>query len=131
MEAAASPLPSEDTTPPVTKMYFADISASAYLIVWIGHACGARLSIAGMRGESNGVVFPFRGGSRRRAEVSPRAMGQFDLSVVILTRRVRISVVVFTKLTHYRFSSCSLRKIAQGRGTSVAGYWKRLPKMED
>ena len=25
MEAAASPLPSEDTTPPVTKMYFADI----------------------------------------------------------------------------------------------------------
>jgi hypothetical protein len=28
MEAAASPLPSEDTTPPVTKMYFADIPAS-------------------------------------------------------------------------------------------------------
>ena len=25
MEAAARPLPSEDTTPPVTKMYFADI----------------------------------------------------------------------------------------------------------
>src|SRR5277367_1295759 len=28
MEAAARPLPSEDTTPPVTKMYFADIFAS-------------------------------------------------------------------------------------------------------
>jgi hypothetical protein len=28
MEAAASPLPKEDTTPPVTKMYFADIVAS-------------------------------------------------------------------------------------------------------
>ena len=28
MEAAASPLPSEDTTPPVTKMYFADIRSS-------------------------------------------------------------------------------------------------------
>jgi hypothetical protein len=28
MEAAASPLPNEDTTPPVTKMYFADIVAS-------------------------------------------------------------------------------------------------------
>jgi hypothetical protein len=28
IEAAASPLPNEDTTPPVTKMYFADIVAS-------------------------------------------------------------------------------------------------------
>src|SRR5437667_9589656 len=31
MEAAASPLPSEDTTPPVTKMYFADIVSSPQL----------------------------------------------------------------------------------------------------
>src|SRR6266496_6487581 len=29
MEAAARPLPSEDTTPPVTKMYFADIDSSS------------------------------------------------------------------------------------------------------
>src|SRR5580698_2323209 len=29
MEAAASPLPSDDTTPPVTKMYFADIAATS------------------------------------------------------------------------------------------------------
>src|SRR5215471_10462791 len=28
IEAAASPLPNEDTTPPVTKMYFADIASS-------------------------------------------------------------------------------------------------------
>jgi len=42
-----SPLPSDDTTPPVTKMYFADICASEYFVVWIGRACGARLSIAG------------------------------------------------------------------------------------
>jgi hypothetical protein len=28
MEAAASPLPNEDTTPPVTKIYFADIDPS-------------------------------------------------------------------------------------------------------
>jgi hypothetical protein len=28
MEAAAKPLPSEDTTPPVTKTYFAAISSS-------------------------------------------------------------------------------------------------------
>src|ERR1019366_8663014 len=54
MDAAAKPLPSEDTTPPVTKMYFADISASDYLIVLIGRACGARTSIAGMRGGGNG-----------------------------------------------------------------------------
>ena len=29
MEAAASPLPSDDTTPPVTKMYFADTLATS------------------------------------------------------------------------------------------------------
>jgi hypothetical protein len=28
MEAAARPFPKEDTTPPVTKMYFADIRSS-------------------------------------------------------------------------------------------------------
>jgi hypothetical protein len=32
MEAAAKPLPNEDTTPPVTKMYFAAILASDSLI---------------------------------------------------------------------------------------------------
>src|SRR5262250_1491789 len=31
IEAAASPLPSEDTTPPVTKMYFAAMPSS---VVW-------------------------------------------------------------------------------------------------
>src|SRR5580698_6553758 len=51
MEAAASPLPSEDTTPPVTKMYFADISASDDSIVLWGQTefvryGGARLSIS-------------------------------------------------------------------------------------
>src|SRR5438105_13360436 len=33
MDAAARPLPSEDTTPPVTKIYFADI-ATSYEIVF-------------------------------------------------------------------------------------------------
>jgi hypothetical protein len=31
MEAAASPLPKLDTTPPVTKTYFADIDATSLL----------------------------------------------------------------------------------------------------
>ena len=39
MEAAARPLPSEDTTPPVTKMYFADMFASPDF-VWIDWTCG-------------------------------------------------------------------------------------------
>src|SRR5579863_10395656 len=34
MEAAASPLPRLDTTPPVTKTYFADISATSSLECW-------------------------------------------------------------------------------------------------
>jgi hypothetical protein len=32
MEAAANPLPNEDTTPPVTKMYLADIASSLYFV---------------------------------------------------------------------------------------------------
>ena len=47
MEAAARPLPSEDTTPPVTKMYFADMSATSLFVFEIC-AWWARLSIAGV-----------------------------------------------------------------------------------
>src|SRR5208282_3085178 len=39
MEAAARPLPSEETTPPVTKMYFADMFASPDFM-GIGWTCG-------------------------------------------------------------------------------------------
>src|ERR1700677_5031143 len=58
IEAAASPLPSEDTTPPVTKMYFADIPASVYSVVLVGRpdvSGGARLSIAEVAGGGNGA----------------------------------------------------------------------------
>src|SRR5665213_247935 len=47
MEAAARPLPRLDTTPPVTKMYFADINATS-LIVRDGRARCAQSSIAGL-----------------------------------------------------------------------------------
>src|SRR5882757_7189567 len=56
MEAAARPLPSEDTTPPVTKMYFADMSATS-LNVMEFCAVWALLSMAGMGGGGNGRVF--------------------------------------------------------------------------
>src|SRR5215467_13075465 len=42
IEAAASPLPNEDTTPPVTKMYFADIVSSPQLCSEICAGWGAR-----------------------------------------------------------------------------------------
>src|SRR5258708_28092244 len=35
MDAAARPLPREDTTPPVTKTYFADMRSSPLLFDWI------------------------------------------------------------------------------------------------
>src|ERR1700727_2705211 len=56
IEAAARPLPSEDTTPPVTKMYFADMSATSLdgLEICAGWA---RLSIAGSAKGINGVLF--------------------------------------------------------------------------
>ena len=56
IEAAARPLPSEDTTPPVTKMYFADMSATS-LDVFEICAGWARLSIAGSGPGSNGLTF--------------------------------------------------------------------------
>src|SRR5271155_1386775 len=56
IEAAARPLPSEDTTPPVTKMYFADMSATS-LYVFEVCAGWARLSIAGSAFGSNGLTF--------------------------------------------------------------------------
>src|ERR1700751_2844816 len=37
IDAAASPLPKEDTTPPVTKMFFADIASSLYFV--LGKMC--------------------------------------------------------------------------------------------
>jgi hypothetical protein len=48
MEAAARPLPRLDTTPPVTKTYFADIDATSFLVVWLGRTWWARSSMAEM-----------------------------------------------------------------------------------
>src|SRR5579859_3907037 len=45
IDAAARPFPSEDTTPPVTKMYFADIAATSS-VVNLGCAWCARPSIS-------------------------------------------------------------------------------------
>src|SRR5229473_2932022 len=56
IEAAARPLPSEDTTPPVTKMYFADMSATSLFDFLICAWC-ARLSIAGSGRGGNGEGF--------------------------------------------------------------------------
>ena len=53
MEAAARPFPNEDTTPPVTKMYLADISATSLNGLEVCAWC-ARLSMAGFEVGSNG-----------------------------------------------------------------------------
>src|SRR5580693_925407 len=50
MEAAARPLPRLDTTPPVTKTYFADIDATSFLFVWFGRTWWAHSSMAEMWG---------------------------------------------------------------------------------
>ena len=61
MEAAASPLPREDTTPPVTKMYFADMSATSLTELEVCAWC-ARLSIAGSGDGGNGLTFRWNWG---------------------------------------------------------------------
>src|ERR1039458_7959839 len=50
IDAAARPLPRLDTTPPVTKTYFADIDATSFLIVGIGRTWWAHSSMAEMWG---------------------------------------------------------------------------------
>src|SRR5271155_1475276 len=64
MEAAARPLPSEDTTPPVTKMYFADMSATSLDELEVCAWC-ARLSIAGLGCGGNGLTFEGNPGRNR------------------------------------------------------------------
>jgi hypothetical protein len=44
-------LPRLDTTPPVTKMYFADIASSPFYCGWDGRTGWARTSIAGSENE--------------------------------------------------------------------------------
>jgi hypothetical protein len=46
-------LPNEDTTPPVTKMYFADIASSLQLLVLIRAGWGARSIMAEFLAEGN------------------------------------------------------------------------------
>jgi hypothetical protein len=65
MEAAARPFPNEDTTPPVTKMYLADISATSLDGLEVCAWC-AQLSIAGLEDGSNGLTFLRRMGGKSR-----------------------------------------------------------------
>src|SRR5215475_2422655 len=53
IEAAARPLPKEDTTPPVTKMYFADIASSLYFGLENCAGWRARSIMAEIGGEGN------------------------------------------------------------------------------
>src|SRR6266513_529491 len=67
MEAAASPLPSEDTTPPVTKMYFADIVSSPQLCLEICAGWCARSIMTEGDAEGNGQIRLRASGFRRLA----------------------------------------------------------------
>src|SRR5215469_793318 len=53
IEAAAKPLPNEDTTPPVTKMYFADIASSLCFVLENCAAWGARSIMTEKHEEGN------------------------------------------------------------------------------
>ena len=70
MEAAASPLPSEDTTPPVTKMYFADIVSSPQLCLEICAGWCARSIMTEGNAEGNGQIRLRASGFRRQASGS-------------------------------------------------------------
>src|ERR1700685_3709602 len=66
IHAAASPLPNEDTTPPVTKMYFAGISSSLQIVSEKLCRWGARSIMAEKSVERNaGNVEAQSSGNRR------------------------------------------------------------------
>src|ERR1700733_12098191 len=77
MEAAARPFPNEDTTPPVTKMYFADMSATSLDELEVCAWC-ARLSIAGLSGRSKWQIVCLENGPKWRQEweVERRAVSE-------------------------------------------------------
>src|SRR6266567_9444011 len=66
IEAAANPLPNEDTTPPVTKMYFADIVSSSQLCLENCAGWGARSIMTEQYAEGNEEIYTQkpRGGGR-------------------------------------------------------------------
>jgi hypothetical protein len=77
MEAAARPLPKLDTTPPVTKTYFADIDATSGLECWdwpylVGTIKYDRVSALDESGNSV-PKFPARSGVERN-QLNPRGI---------------------------------------------------------
>jgi hypothetical protein len=76
IDAAARPFPRLDTTPPVTKMYFEDISASPSLNVFDWRTWRAQSSISGLGREGK-----TRGGSvHRRLNLTPPEGAYVQLS---------------------------------------------------
>src|SRR5258708_4014826 len=76
MEAAASPLPSEDTTPPVTKRYFADMSSSPLNADWVfgGRLPGAHGNYRLGRGSCRGAQ-PIMAENAGEAKSKPARIG--------------------------------------------------------
>src|SRR3978361_756227 len=76
IDAAARPLPSEDTTPPVTKMYFADIAATSSVLN-LGCAGWARPSISCLfliyTAHEPRLLFARRTGAHAGLPATPRA----------------------------------------------------------
>src|SRR3954452_18860271 len=91
MDAAAIPLPSPETTPPVTKMY----------LVLIGHASGWLREFGRDRGAVRAALLAGRG------------------VLAVAKKRVRVSTQLTNALRGYFFSasSCSTRATSSGRST--------------
>src|ERR1700735_430915 len=62
IDAAAKPLPNDDTTPPVTKMYFADIAATSFGgWFWLCSVCTIKYIASAVEMSSAQVYPPGRG----------------------------------------------------------------------
>src|SRR5712691_5259493 len=73
IEAAANPLPREDTTPPVTKMYFADIGSSHYILFGILCSRGAQPIMPEKVAVGNGGKVRFKlSAFSHQLEIGPR-----------------------------------------------------------
>src|SRR5580704_11917702 len=85
IEAAASPLPNEDTTPPVTKMYFADMASSLYFV--LGNCAAWRARSIMTENEQEGNVenrLPLRSTSPRPQVIEKAAERIVQPSIPLL-----------------------------------------------
>src|SRR5258708_22179500 len=130
VEAEASPFPREDTTPPVTKRYFADMSSSPLNADWVfgGRLPGAHGNYKLGRGSCRGAQ-PIMAEKSGEAKSKPEPIGTSEHREIGTSDNLpNLQVRWFVDVPITRFPieiKSSMRKIILACGISLDGYIAR------